>query len=50
MKCLLVPPKIWCSVDFLKKNSVIMVLNDKEYNYNDYIEKYDEFLKFEKKI
>ena len=46
---ILLPPMIWCNVKFLVKNSVLLVLNDYEYEYKDYIETYDEFLKLQKK-
>ena len=46
---LLVPPMIWCHVKFLKKNSVLLVLNDYEYQFKDYIETYGEFMKLQKK-
>lgn len=44
-KALFVPPKTWCSVKFLKKNSIVLVLTDYEYNFSDYIETFSEFLK-----
>ena len=45
-KALLVPPKVWCSVKFLNKNSIILVLNNYKYDFNDYIESYEEFIKY----
>ena len=48
-KALLVPPRIWSRVEFLKNNSVVLVLTDYEYNFKDYIETYKEFIAFEKK-
>ena len=45
-RALLVPPKIWSSVEFLNNNSIALVLADYEYNYKDYIETYKEFIKF----
>ena len=48
-KALLVPPRIWSRVEFLKNNSVVLVLTDYEYNFKDYIETYEEFLSFQKK-
>jgi dTDP-4-dehydrorhamnose 3,5-epimerase-like enzyme len=48
-KALLVPPKIWSSVDFLDNQSVVMVLTDYEYDFKDYIETYEEFLTFQKR-
>lgn len=38
-------PKTWCNIKFNTKNSKIMVFCDREYEYYDYIEYYDEFLK-----
>tara|TARA_B110000438_G_C15772410_1_gene632515 strand:- start:246 stop:641 length:396 start_codon:yes stop_codon:yes gene_type:complete len=43
LRAFILPPKIWCSVDFLSKNSIVLVLNDYKYDYNDYIESYKEF-------
>lgn len=48
-KALLVPPKIWSSVEFLKNNSVVLVLTDYEYDFKDYIETYKEFIAFQKR-
>tara|TARA_B100001123_G_scaffold444505_1_gene593551 strand:- start:901 stop:1308 length:408 start_codon:yes stop_codon:yes gene_type:complete len=48
-KALLVPPKIWSSVDFLENKSVVMVLADYKYDFKDYIETYDEFIAYQKK-
>ena len=48
-KALLVPPRIWSSVEFLNTNSVVLVLTDYEYDYKDYIETYKEFVAFQKK-
>ena len=46
-KALLVPPRIWSRVEFLKNNSVALVLNDYEYDFKDYIETYKEFIAFQ---
>ena len=35
-KALLVPPKIWSSVDFLENKSVVMVLADYKYDFKDF--------------
>jgi len=43
---ILVPPKYWCSIKFLKKNSTLMVMNDREYEFNDYIETFKEYKKY----
>ena len=44
-KAMLVPPKTWCDVKFLTKNSIILVLCDFKYDFNDYIESYEDFVK-----
>ena len=46
----LVPPKYWCGVKFLKKDSVIMVVCDKEYDFDDYLEDFEEYKAYLKKI
>jgi len=33
-----VPPKYWCNVKFVKKKSILMVMNDRKYEFNDYLE------------
>ena len=43
-KAMLVSPKTWCDVKFLTKNSIILVLCDYKYNFNDYIESYEDFV------
>ena len=43
-KAMLVPPKTWCHVKFLTKNSIVLVLCDYKYNFNDYIESYEDFV------
>ena len=48
-KALLVPPRIWSRVEFLKNNSVVLVLTDYEYDFKDYIETYKEFIAFQKR-
>jgi len=42
---LLLKPKTWCNIKFNSKNSKLMVLCDREYEYFDYIEYYEDFLK-----
>ena len=42
----LVPPKYWCSVKFLNKNSVLLVMTDRYYEFNEYIKNFDEFKKY----
>ena len=43
-KAMLVSPKTWCDIKFLTKNSIILVLCDYEYDFNDYIESYEDFV------
>ena len=43
---ILVPPKYWCSVKFVKKNSILMVMNDRYYEINDYLDTFDEYRKY----
>jgi dTDP-4-dehydrorhamnose 3,5-epimerase-like enzyme len=45
----LVKPKTWLRIKFLTKDSILMVACDKEYDFNDYIEKFSEFLRIIKK-
>ena len=46
---LLLKPKTWCKIKFLTKYAILLVACDMEYNFNDYIEDYDEFIKIIKK-
>ena len=48
-KALLVPPKIWSRLEFLKNHSAVLVLTDYEYDFKDYIETYKEFIAFQKR-
>ena len=48
-KALLIPPRIWSSVEFLNNKSVVLVLTDYEYDFKDYIETYKEFIAFQKR-
>ena len=41
---LLLKPKTWCKIKFKTNNSILMVFCDREYEYHDYIEHYQEFL------
>ena len=43
---LLVPPKYWCSIKFLEKNSILMVACDKRYEANDYLESFKEYKEY----
>ena len=45
----LVPPKYWCGVKFIGNNSVLMVLCDKYYDFNDYLENFYDYKKYIKK-
>ena len=42
---LLLKPKTWCKISFQTNNSMLMVFCDREYEYKDYIENYEDFLK-----
>ena len=46
---LLVPPKYWCSVKFLEKNSILMVACDKYYDAYDYLESFDKYKEYLRK-
>ena len=48
-KGILLKPLTWCKLSFITKNAVIMVFCDREYEFKDYIEKYEDFLKIIKK-
>ena len=43
---ILVPPRYWCSVKFLNKDSVLLVMTDRYYEFKDYIETFDEYKKY----
>ena len=43
---ILVPPQYWCSVKFIKKNSILMVMNDRYYEINDYLDTFAEYKKY----
>lgn len=45
----LIKPKTWCKIKFLTKNAILLVACDMEYEFNDYIEKYSDFLEIIKK-
>ena len=47
---LLLKPKTWCRIKFNSNHSILMVFCDREYEYKDYIEKYEDFLKIVGKI
>ena len=39
----LLGPLTWCKIKFLSRNSILMVVCDMEYDFKDYIEKYNNF-------
>ncbi len=45
-----VPSKYWCGVKFINKNSILMVVCDKYYDFNDYLGTFDEYKKYLKKL
>jgi len=46
---LLLKPKTWCKIKFNTNNSKLIVFCDREYEFSDYIEKYNKFLSIIKK-
>ena len=46
----LIPPKYWCGVKFIKKNSILMVVCDEYYNFHDYLESFEDYAKYLKKL
>ena len=42
----LVPPKYWCSIKFLEKNSILMVACNKNYEVDDYLESFKEYKEY----
>jgi|TARA_B100000768_G_C11020878_1_gene266027 hypothetical protein len=48
-KGILLKQKTWCKIKFKTNNSILMVFCDREYEYSDYIENYNQFLKIIKK-
>ena len=43
---ILVPSKYWCKVKFLVKDSVLMVITDQHYKFDDYLETFDEYKRY----
>ena len=43
---ILVPSKYWCSIKFTKKDSILMVMADRYYEFNDYLETFDDYKKY----
>jgi c-di-GMP-binding flagellar brake protein YcgR len=48
-KAILVPNLTWCRLKFLTKDAIVLVACDRKYEFKDYIEKYKDFRKIEKK-
>ena len=46
---ILVPPKYWCNVKFIQKNSILMVACDQYYNVNDYLKNFNVYKKYLRK-
>ena len=44
-----VPPKHWCSIKFINKNSILMVVCDQYYKANDYLKNFDDYKKYLRK-
>lgn len=44
-EAIVVPKMVWCRLKFLKKNSIVAVICDRKYEFDDYIEKYENFKK-----
>lgn len=48
-KSVLVPPKYWCTIKFVKKNSILMVACDQYYKVNDYLQSFGKYTNYLKK-
>ena len=46
----LIPPKYWCGVKFINKNSILMVVCDEYYDFHDYLESFDDYTKYLRKL
>ena len=44
-KAIVVPNLVWCKLKFLKKDSIVAVVCNRKYEFDDYIENYKEFKK-----
>ena len=42
----LVPNGIWCTIKYLKNDTILMVLCDQDYYESDYLRNYDDFIKY----
>jgi dTDP-4-dehydrorhamnose 3,5-epimerase-like enzyme len=49
-QALLVPPRLWNTVEFRQNESVLIVLCDRVYEADDYIRDYAEFLSFRESV
>jgi len=47
-KAILISNLVWCRLKFLTKNAIVMVACDRKYEFNDYIDKYKNFLQIKK--
>tara|TARA_B100000686_G_C16436150_1_gene784611 strand:+ start:116 stop:529 length:414 start_codon:yes stop_codon:yes gene_type:complete len=45
-KAVLVPPKYWCSIKFINQKNILMVACDKDYDFKDYLETFNEYKKY----
>ena len=45
----LVPPKYWCSIKFVKKSSILMVACDQYYKVSDYLKSFKEYKNYLRK-
>ena len=45
----LIPPKYWCGVKFIKENSILMVVCDRIYEFSDYLESFNEYIEYLRK-
>ena len=43
---ILVPPKYWCSIKFKRKNSILMVVTDRYYEFQDYLGTFKDYKKY----
>ena len=46
---ILIPPKYWCSIKFLEKDSILMVACDRYYDAYDYLESFGEYKEYLRK-
>ena len=48
-RAILIPNLYWCRLKFLTNNAIVMVVCDRKYEFQDYIEEYSDFKKIEVK-